>query len=161
MIGKNLILCLCFSVGWLLAVAQVPRPNAPWSNLRKKKVPAKQATIQLDSLSIVPGTVTIAGIPDSLYNVDFVNARLTWKQLPPLDSILIHYRVFRTRLNGVVTRMQYDSIMNNFMGQPFVPDYAGVGTADNFFNFGNINYNGSFGRGISFGNSQDLSLIHI
>jgi hypothetical protein len=51
--------------------------------------------------------------------------------------------------------MQYDSIMNNFMGQPFIPDYVGVGGADNFFNFGNINYNGSFGRGISFGNSQD------
>src|SRR5688572_10327369 len=118
-------------------------------------VSAKQPAIVLDSLSIVPGTVTIAGIPDSLYIVDFVNARLTWKQLPPLDSILVRYRVFRTRLNAVVNHMQYDSIMNNFMGQPFTPDYAGVGADDNFFNFGNINYNGSFGRGISFGNSQD------
>lgn len=157
LIGKNLILCICFSVGWLLATAQHPRPLTPGSNLRKKMVSAKQHTIQLDSLSLVPGTLSIAGLPDSLYDIDFVNARLTWKHgPPPMDSILVHYRVFRTRLNAAVSRMQYDSIMNNFMGQPFVPDYAGIGAAgDNFFNFGNINYNGSFGRGISFGNSQD------
>jgi hypothetical protein len=155
LIGKNLILCICFSVGWLLAFAQNPRPATPGSNLRKKMVSAKQPAIVLDSMSIVPGTVSIAGIPDSLYDIDFVNARLTWKQLPPMDSILVRYRVFRTRLNAVVNRMQYDSIMNNFMGQPYVPDYVGAGMGDNFFNFGNINYNGSFGRGISFGNSQD------
>ena len=156
LIGKNLILCICFSVGWLLAVAQNPRPGAPGSNLRKKVVSAKQHTVQLDSMSLVPGTVSVAGIPDSLYDIDFVNARLTWKQLPPLDSVIIRYRVFRTRLNAAVSHMQYDSIMNNFMGQPFTPDYVGVGgLGDNFFNFGNINYNGSFGRGISFGNSQD------
>jgi hypothetical protein len=156
LIGKNLILCICLCIGWLLAAAQTPRPGTPASNLRKKRVPANQPSILLDSLSIVPGTVSIAGIPDSLYNIDFVNARLTWKQLPPLDSILVRYRVFRTRLNAVVNRMQYDSIMNNFMGQPFTPDYVGAGSlGDNFFNFGNINYNGSFGRGISFGNSQD------
>lgn len=154
LIGKNLILCFCFSVGWLMAAAQTPRPVASKSNLRKKMVAAKQKTIQLDSMSIVPGTVSIAGIPDSLYNLDFVNARLTWKQLPPMDSILVHYRVFSSRLNAVINHMQYDSIMNNFMGQPFVPDYAGVGSTD-FFNFGNIKYNGSFGRGLSFGNSQD------
>ena len=158
LIGKNLILCFCFSIGWLLTAAQTPRPVAAGSNLRKKVVAVKQASIPLDSLSIVPGTVTIAGIPDSLYNIDFVNARLTWKQLPPLDSILVRYRVFHTRLNAVVNHMQYDSIMNNFMGEPFIPDYVGVGGADNFFNFGNINYNGSFGRGISFGNSQDAVL---
>lgn len=155
LIGKNLILCICFSVGWLMALAQNPRPATPVSNLRKKMVPAKQPAISLDSLSIVPGTVSVAGIPDSLYDIDFVNARLTWKQMPPMDSVLVRYRVFRTRLNAVVNRMQYDSIMNNFMGQPFVPDYVGAGLGDNFFNFGNINYNGSFGRGISFGNSQD------
>jgi len=50
--------------------------------------------------------------------------------------------------------MVYDSVMNNFMSKPFIPDY-GSKQEDRFFNFGNINYNGSFGRGISFGNAQD------
>lgn len=181
MIGKTLILCLCLSVGWLLTVAQVPQnnthlpnqPNPPapsnpsnppnpsnqpnrsiLSNLHKRIIPVKQGSVQLDSLSIVPGTVTIAGLPDSLYDIDFVNARLTWKHLPPLETVVVRYRVFRSRLNAVVNRMQFDSVMN-FFGQPFVPDYAGVGQAENFFNFGNLNYSGSFGRAISFGNSQD------
>lgn len=154
MIGKTLILCFCLSVGWLLTAAQVPQTNIHLSNLRKRIIPVKQNTIQIDTLSIVPGTVTVSGISDSLYNIDFVNARLTWKHFPPLDTVTVRYRVFRSRLNAVVNRMKYDSVMN-FFGQPFVPDYAGVGQSDNFFNFGNINYNGSFGRGISFGNSQD------
>lgn len=155
MIGKILILCLCFSAGWLLTAAQVPRHAPALSNLRNKVIATQQNPVQIDSLSIVPGSVSITGIPDSLYDIDFVNARLTWKQLPPLDSVAIRYRIFRTRLNGVVSRMEYDSVMNKFMGQPYVPDYSGVGAADNFFNFGSISYNGSFGRGISFGNSQD------
>ena len=51
-------------------------------------------------------------------------------------------------------RLSYDSVMNNFYAAPFEfnknnTDQKGL------FNFGNINYNGSFGRGISFGNSQD------
>ena len=155
MIGKILILCFCCSIGWLLTAAQVPQNATALSNLRKKVIATKQNPVQIDSLSIVPGTVTIAGVPDSLYEIDFVNARLSWKQIPPLDSVVIRYRIFRTRLNAAVKRMEYDSIMNNFLGQPYIPDYAGVGTGDNFFNFGSINYNGSFGRGISFGNSQD------
>jgi hypothetical protein len=155
LIGKILIGCFCFTFGWLLTAAQVPQNATALSNLRKKVVATKQNPVQIDSLSIVPGTVSITGVPDSLYTIDLVNARLTWKQIPPLDSVTIRYRVFRTRLNAEIKRMEYDSIMNNFLGRPYVPDYAGIGTGDNFFNFGNINYNGSFGRGISFGNSQD------
>jgi hypothetical protein len=40
-------------------------------------ISAKQPSVLLDSMSIVPGTISIAGIPDSLYDIDFVNARLT------------------------------------------------------------------------------------
>lgn len=155
LIGKVLIGCFCFSVGWLLTAAQVPQNATALSNLRKKMISTKQNTVQIDSLSLVPGAFSMPGFPDSLYTIDFVNARLTWKQAPTLDSVLVTYRVFRTRLNAAVSRMEYDSVMNNFMGQPFIPDYAGVGPGDDFFNFGSINYNGSFGRGISFGNSQD------
>ena len=51
--------------------------------------------------------------------------------------------------------MNYDSVMSNFIGKPFTPNYGTDPRNESFFNFGNITYNGSFGRGISFGNSQD------
>jgi hypothetical protein len=156
LIGKVLILCLLFTTGLLMAAAQAPRTDKPLSNLRKKTVSITSDTLRLDSLSIIPNTLSIPGIPDSLYTIDFVNGRLTWKQRPPVDSITIQYRVFNTRLNAAVKRMDYDSVINFFIGKPYTPNFVGVGNpSGEFFNFGSINYNGSFGRGISFGNNQD------
>ncbi len=59
------------------------------------------------------------------------------------------------KLNAIARRFDYDSISNYFLVQPFVFDNKAERREDRFFNFGNINYNGSFGRGIAFGNSQD------
>src|SRR5690242_16638642 len=128
--------------GLLSAYSQAQRNTKSLSNLRKKTISTKPDKVQIDSLSIIPKTFAIAGVPDSLYDLDFVNGRLQWKQKPPLDSVVVIYRVFPSRLNASINRLRYDSIMNNFIGKPYIPDYAGVNQQDNFFNFGNLNYNG-------------------
>lgn len=153
--GRILILFMLLACGQLTVVAQQKPVPKPLSNLRVKKVSTRQPVIQLDSLSLVPNTIFIAGVPDSAYTVDFINSTLSWKGRFILDSLYIKYRVFPTRMNAVVNRMEYDSVMNRFIGQAYTPNFAGVQQTDNFFNFGNITYNGSFGRAISFGNSQD------
>jgi len=155
LIGKLLILCLLLCTGHACVFAQSSGGNKPVSNLRKKWLSIKSDTLQIDTLSIVPNTVSILAVPDSAYLIDNVNGSLIWKIRPVFDSVLIAYRVFPGRMNAVTKRMNFDSVMNNFIGQTYVPNYAGVGQTDNFFDFGNIEYNGSFGRGISFGNSQD------
>ena len=135
--------------------AQMPVKNKNTSNLRKKMVPARQAIVALDTLSIIPNSFFVPGISDTSYTIDYVNGTLYWKNTLPYDSVLVNYRVFNLKLNAVTKHLNYDSIRNNFAGNSFVHKDGSTQRDELFFNFGNINYAGSFGRGISFGNSQD------
>lgn len=154
--GKLLFLCFtscCFSIAvW----GQIPRTGQPVSNLRKKTVSTQTASVRLDTVSLLPGSVSIPGISNEWYTVDEINATLHWKQKPPADSVAIQYRVFSTRLNAVTQHLSYDSVINYFVAsKPYTFNETGFGQTDRFFDFGNLNYSGSFGRGIAFGNSQD------
>jgi hypothetical protein len=154
-VGKLLILCLIVSGITLSLRAQNPRTGLPVSNLRKKSFSTKPDTLRIDSLSILPNTFSLPGINKDWYTIDCINALLRWKQKPPVDSVWAEYRVFDTRLNAVTKHLSYDSIMNYFLGQPYVYNDNSFRQSDRFFDFGTINYTGSFGRGIAFGNSQD------
>jgi hypothetical protein len=146
-----LFLLLCFLVQTL--VAQQP---APLSNLRKKLVPVGSEMIKLDSSSIVPNSVTIIGVATENYTIDAVNATLTWIKKPSLESVWITYRVFPFKLNAVVKHYNYDSIRYNFINNNPVTFNVSNKQANNpLFDFGDVKSEGSFGRGISFGNSQD------
>ena len=145
----SLLFVACFANG-----LQAQAPVLPGSNLRTRMVAVRADTLQLDTLSIVPQTFSIADVPDSLYRLDFVRAVLYWKIKPSTDSVAVRYRVFPYKLNAVVQRLPYDSVMNNFYTKPFTFENNAASTTG-LFNFGNIQYNGSFGRGLSFGNAQD------
>jgi hypothetical protein len=114
---------------------------------------AKQ--VQLDSFSIIPGTLRFANLPDSLWTLDPVHGILEFVE-PSTDSVWVQYRVFKTRLDMKLQRMRFDSIMNNTATQAFVFNRQGVNSSAGMFDFGTINYNGSFGRGLSFGNAQSV-----
>jgi hypothetical protein len=141
-----------FFIITLQAVAQL---KTPLSNLRKKMISTQQTTVVLDSLSIIPNTVEVIGIPPTHFSIDNVNATLTWLIKPATANVEVSYRVFAYKLNAVARRFNYDSIRFNFLAEkPFTFSYA-TKSSSSVFNFGNIDYKGSFGRGISFGNSQD------
>jgi hypothetical protein len=65
----------------------------------------------------------------------------------------VSYRAFPYKLNPTVQRLNYFDVINNFVTKPLTFESGGLGKG--LFDFGNINYNGSFGRAISFGNNQD------
>ena len=157
---SRLLIFILICCGFVF-VARAQRPQSkgsptftkPVSNLHRKLVAVKSDGSLIDSASIIPNTFSILGIPDSLYTLDYVNAKIIWKRKPNVDSVMVSYRAFPYKLNHVVKRLDYEKVEDKFIIQPSV--YTTNESSDNFFNFGNITYNGSFGRAISFGNSQD------
>ena len=134
--------------------AQTPiQDSKPLSNLRSKRMIVTD-TVRIDTLSIIPGSLIIEGVLPADYVLDHINAYVTWKNRPQKDALLFTYRVFNYKLNAVAQRMVFDSVSYKFYQRPFEfnqkdPNERGL------FNFGDMQYNGSFGRGIAFGNNQD------
>lgn len=136
--------------------AQVPQQEVrSFSNLRNKKFAIVSDTLRLDSLSILPNTLKIENISDTAYSLNIIDAFLVWKQKPATDTVVIRYRVFPVKLNAATQRMNFDSVSYKFYAKPFEFGRNENTVARGLFDFGNLQYNGSFGRGISFGNSQD------
>ncbi len=144
---------LLFSLLLLFALATKGQLPAR-SNLHIKKIAGNRDSVVLDTASIVPNTFRIVDIDSASYRLDFVKAILYWKTRPSTDSVLISYRTFPFKLNSVVQRLSYDSVMNNVYLKPFEfrqDNDVQTGLLD----FGNIQANGSLGRELSFGNNQD------
>jgi hypothetical protein len=147
----------CIFLFVLLTVAgkaQQPVPPKPASNLRIKQFSNLKDSLLLDTLSIVPNTLSIANVPDSTYTLDYVRSTIYWKKRPAADTVYLTYRVFPYKLNAVTQRMSFDSVLKYTVIKP-MDEPGNNSTSKGLFNFGNIEYNGSFGRGIAFGNNQD------
>ncbi|WP_336513849.1 hypothetical protein [Pollutibacter soli] len=124
------------------------------SNLRKKWVSTRDSVVRIDTLSLIPNTIKIQGVPSSAYSIDFVTASIKWLQRQESDSAFIEYRVFPQRLDMVKRHMTFDTVMGKFVATPVVPEKEKFGAG--LFDFGQLNYNGSFGRSLGFGNRQDV-----
>src|SRR5215211_251498 len=134
----------------LATMAQLPVR----SNLHSKKIAVAPDSILLDTASIIPNTFKITDIDTSSYKIDFVKAILFWKSKPSSDSVEISYRTFPFKLNSVVQRLSFDSVVNNVYLKPFEFNQNND-EQKGLLDFGNIQANGSLGRELSFGNNQD------
>jgi len=106
-----LLLAFIFLVQFLFAQIDPP----PISNLRKLSISTTEQTIKIDSMSLVPGSVSIDGVSPFYYKVDEVNSTITWLEKPNVGTVTVTYRVFPYKLNAVVRHLNYDSIRNNFL----------------------------------------------
>jgi len=135
------------------------------SNIRFRNFSTKGDTLKLDSMSVVPGTVAVrffhgSEVVDSNdYVIKAYESKLIWKKKPAADSIRVLFRVYPFSLAGEAFHKSYAGYVQstaNSMAKPYIynPEVAPTKLID----FGNLDYNGSFSRSISFGNSQDVSL---
>ena len=112
----------------------------------------------IDTASIIPKTVTVEGIDPATYRLDEINALLIWIIRPATENVRISWRSFGFRLQPSVQRMRFDSVSNNMALRPYEFGRELNDEQRGIFNFGNIQAQGSFGRQIGFGNSQDAVL---
>lgn len=134
---------------------------------RIKKIILTSDTLAIDSLSLVPGSLSIFNgknkLDSAFYKFNFqkntviINRKNLAAKNIPLDTLTFFYRVFPLDFNKEiyhkdVKQMQKDlSIPQN----PFTIKYNTT-TQPNFFASDGLTKNGSISRGISFGNNQDV-----
>jgi hypothetical protein len=151
----SVLLCIFFSVVH----------SQTLSRKQTKKIPVENNFL-LDSLNIVSESVKIFDeknniiIDTSFYSVNGISGIITWKKNISVDSVIVEYTTFPFNLSKSFFRKQIkieqpeeqEFILNPFS---YIPSKSAGSSA---IDFGNIDYNGSFTRGLSFGNNQDVVL---
>ena len=135
------------------------------SNIHKGYISLTSDTVKLDSLSIIPGTFRINDITGRLvdtsaYDLLPYSSLLIWRHRPAGDSLPVSYRVYPYAFaNRYFNKDHRSYIKSNisFAGSPYTYSPTEV-SADKLIDFGSLDYNGNFSRGLSFGNNQSVIL---
>jgi len=135
---------------------------------RLKKISLVSDTVRLDTLSIVPGSLSIYNrnrkIDSAFYKVIFeknavvLNRAHLTDEDPTLDTLTFIYRVFPLDFSKEVYHKDIKQLQKDLSipQNPFTIKYNTPTGPANFFASDGLNKNGSISRGISFGNNQDV-----
>ena len=132
-------------------------------NLRSKVISTTSATLQLDSLSLVPESISVwyvgtnLKVDSNLYVIDFAKALFTWKGNNKID-IKINYRVFPILFAKNYFHKDYKLIEQQPINNKNIFTYKPESSNQTLFSLKGLNKSGSISRGIMFGNNQDLSV---
>lgn len=153
---------LCLLLLWMAA-----SPLYAQNQLREKWIypSQQQQIIKLDSLSIWPGDFKLelwssgnpALLDTSSYELDAAYSELVLNSDFQFDSLRCSYRVlgiYLPKRYAHKSRAQLDSMA--LLLEPLA--YQSSSSSDDFWDLGGVDYNGSFSRGLSFGNNQDVVL---
>ncbi|MDF3077851.1 MAG: hypothetical protein K0S09_1740 [Sphingobacteriaceae bacterium] len=130
------------------------------TNIRQKKIRTDQDTIQLDTLSLVPGSVILkdpsgVGLPSSAYQILYDKALLIWKQKQAFAEVDISYRIF-----PVLFSRKYFNKDPSLIGEKTIDNsgyvYKGKREENTLFTMAGLTKSGSISRSVGLGNNQDL-----
>lgn len=128
-------------------------------NLRSKWIHPSNDTIVLDSVSIIPGTVSFYPTPSDFY-FDEDNGKVLWDSANKNDSIWVVYRTFFYDLHESISHKdiqlinpayEFDNIDNTFT-------YSKSENQDELISLSGLQKSGNLSRGILMGNNRNLSV---
>lgn len=153
----------CLSL--LLCLAVLSSLAQPGGNLRQKFIAVSSDSIQIDTLSIIPNTLVVVdkygkAVEPSSYSFSYASAKFFYsiELLEKTDSVWLTYRVFPILFAKDYYKRKYsDSLSPDSLLGRERPPLRAVDASSSPLGDG-IQSSGSFTRGISFGNNQDLSV---
>lgn len=150
-------------MAWLLLARPLtysqPLPEmTSLSSLVRKTIPI-QDTLVLDSLSVAAHSLKIEGISPADFHFNAPLSVLTWVKKPPLDSVRIQYRILPFSFSK--PHFHHDlGLIDSTIAFPFhsflEQDLQKENTA--FVSFKKIDFQGTYGRSLTLGNKQDVTL---
>ncbi len=119
-------------------------------------------TLTLDSLTLIPSTVLVKNKSKGNFidnnNFYIINNKLIFNKKPEAEKGLdISFRVLPFALGATATHKDTTQIGKEDFSD-YVFRYEPAAESGDMFDFQGLDYQGSFARGISFGNNQDLVL---
>jgi hypothetical protein len=134
-------------------------------NKRSKQLFITSDTIQLDTLSLVPGSVTLKNnkgnrIDTADYKVNYAKGIVIFKK-KLIDSLQIIYQTFPYLFSGEAKHKKLDNVKPDFLGNinSFSQySYTIESQNNDIFKMEGLDKSGSISRGISFGNTQNMSV---
>ncbi|MEM1214567.1 MAG: hypothetical protein AAGJ82_02695 [Bacteroidota bacterium] len=150
-------------IGGLLLLGSFLQPlvgqDIPWNNQQYRWIPT-EGRFALDSLTVVPSSLelrTSDGTRVDTLAYDFSYQELVWQQSIAADSVLARYRTLPYAFSRSYTLIDTTQRQDNPEGL-VIGSYNPYAPTGDLFEGQNLQYRGSFSRGLSFGNRQDLVL---
>ncbi len=130
-----------------------------FSNLVKKRIPILDS-VQIDSLSIIPGSLNIK-MDSCNYEINYFKGLILFDQKDK-DSISVEYRTFPLNFTSIIQKRYLEK--SNQTNQkrmisrnPYSYNKESL-TRDDLFGSTSLQKSGSISRGINIGNTKDLSV---
>ncbi len=151
---KRLLVVMLFSLIYLKGTSQV------FQSTQKKLFKTLSDTLVLDSLSLVPGSITINEFPkvDSLFTpkINYKLHALIFSKKP--DSVFVSYKRFPYNFENKFFHKNPNSLFTDLSrpNNPFTINYNTISKQNDLLQNDGLTKNGNISRGISFGNNQDV-----
>ena len=130
----------------------------PVVSLKTKEIIVSKDTMQLDSLSLIDGTIHIENVKKEDYSVDYLNGLIIFNNANLIGKTLkVQYRTYPFTLGEKQQHKSAEITMPNLYG-PERPLHfiEPAKNFDNLFSDAMLNSYGSISRGVSVGNNQDM-----